>query len=386
MNYLRQAIASLTVFGTASVRELRSLARPGARMVDEFECVISVLLAIVFAHSLGAQNVGWAAFSGYMVMRSHVSESLTRGILRIIGTSAGAGTALVLAPLVIGKPFLLSLSLVSVGGITLYFALVGKRSYAWLFTGLTFCMVLIDGMKHPSESVLPFAQSRLIEILAGTLACILVSAISTFTIRRRLPRQSKETPAQTAIRHSMIWHRGAAKHALQAAIALGLIPWIWVWTGITSLSQSSITIMAVMMIPVTSLAASVLNPITSRLVLRFVGCSVGGLIATLILLSSHHSPVLMTLGVCIGVLVGRHIENSNSSISYIGTQFVLAFLVVLVPDTYTDAALEPGIERLAGILFGVVILEPVLLASHYLFRDNPSRNGDNDMKQPSSNE
>ena len=113
---------------------------------------------------------------------------------------------------------------------------------------------------------------------------------------------------------------------------------------------------------------------------------VGGLIATIILLGSHHSPILMTLGVCIGVLVGRHIENSNSSISYIGTQFVLAFLVVLVPDTYSSAALEPGIERLAGILFGVVILEPVLLASHYLFRDHTPRNDGPDIKQPSSNE
>lgn len=385
MNYVRQAIASLTIFGMTSLRELRSLAKPGPRMVDEFECVVSVLLAIIFAHILGAQNVGWAAFSGYMVMRSHVSESLTRGILRIIGTSAGAGAALGLAPFVITNPLLLSLSLIIFGGVILYFALVGKRSYAWLFTGLTFCMVLIDGMKHPSESVLPFAQSRLVEILAGTLACILVSAVSTFTIRRRLPRQSKETPVQAAIRHSVVWHKGAAKHSVQAAIALGLIPWIWVWTGITSLSQSSITIMAVMMIPVTSLSTSVLNPITSRLILRFIGCSVGGLIATAILLSSHQSPILMTIGVCIGVLVGRHIENSNSSISYIGTQFVLAFLVVLVPDTYTSAALEPGMERLAGILFGVVILEPVLLASHYLFRDHPGNDGI-EMKQPSSNE
>ncbi|QND54944.1 FUSC family protein (plasmid) [Phyllobacterium sp. 628] len=385
MNYFRHSVSSLRDLWTVTVQEFRSLAMSGPRMIDQCECVVSVLLAIVFAHVLGAQNVGWAAFSGYMVMRSHVSESLTRGILRIIGTSAGAGTALMLAPYVMQSPLLLSLSLVTVGGVTLYFALVGKRSYAWLFTGLTFCMVLIDGMKHPTESVLPFAESRLIEIVAGTLACILVSAGSTFTIRRRLARNPGETLAQKALRRSAVWHRGAALHALQAAVALGLIPFIWILSGITSLSQSSITIMAVMMVPVTTLGPSALNPITSRLVLRFIGCSVGGLIATAILLSSHHSPVLMTFGVCIGVFVGRHIENSNSSISYIGTQFVLAFLVVLVPDTYTNAALEPGMERLAGILLGIVILEPVLLASHYLFGSQaPDENAD--IKPPASNE
>jgi uncharacterized membrane protein YccC len=268
-------------------------------MIDELECVLSVLLAIVVAHVLGAQNVGWAAFSGYAVMRSCLSESLTRGILRIVGTAAGAGFALLLAPYVIASPFSLSLALAIVGGVTLYFALIDRRSYAWLFTGLTFCMILIDGMKHPADSALPFAQSRLIEIVAGTLACLLVSATSTFVPRHRKGGQKREAASQAAV-HSALWHKGALQHSVQAAIALAFIPWIWTWSGINSLSQSSVTIMAVMMIPVASLA-NALNPVTSKLVLRFIGCSLGGVLAIAILLISHQSLPLMTLGVCIGV-------------------------------------------------------------------------------------
>jgi uncharacterized membrane protein YccC len=124
--------------------------------------------------------------------------------------------------------------------------------------------------------------------------------------------------------------------------------------------------MAVMMIPIASLGADPLHPVSSKLALRFAGCGIGGLLAIAILLGSHHSAVLMTLAVCLGVLVGRHIENGNAATSYIGTQFVLAFLVVLVPDSYSDAVVDPGIDRLAGILLGIVILEPVLILSHFV--------------------
>src|SRR5690348_4896104 len=72
----------------------------GARLVDELECTVSVLLAIVIAHLVGAQNIAWAAFSGYMVMRGHVADSLQRGTLRMMGTAAGAGVAILVVPAV----------------------------------------------------------------------------------------------------------------------------------------------------------------------------------------------------------------------------------------------------------------------------------------------
>jgi hypothetical protein len=50
--------------------------------------------------------------------------------------------------------------------------------------------------------------------------------------------------------------------------------------------------------------------------------------------------------------------------SYAGLQFTLAFLVVLVPDNYADAAIDPGFDRLFGILFGLMLLEPVVLVAH----------------------
>jgi uncharacterized membrane protein YccC len=127
----------LSQLGRAFWNEMRVLAVPGPRMIDEAECVGSVLLAIVLSHAIGAENVGWAAFSGYIVMRSHVKDSFVRGVLRVVGTVIGAGVALALAPLLLSSPWLLSAGLMMSGGVSLYFAIVGRRAYAWLLGGLT---------------------------------------------------------------------------------------------------------------------------------------------------------------------------------------------------------------------------------------------------------
>ncbi len=358
----------LSRIASAVWAEIRTLSKPGPRMIDEVECACSVLLAIAISHQIGAENVGWAAFSGYMVMRSHVAESFTRGVLRVIGTLIGAGGALLLAPFLLPSPLLLSFGLMVWGGLTLYFAIVGRRAYAWLFTGLTFLMVLIEAMEHANEPIQRFATTRVLEVLAGTIACVIVSAISTWTIRRRLPNPDQNLRAKPVGQPANQWQATVAKHALTGAIALGLIPVAWLLLGVPELSQSSITIFAVMLVPAAALADGILSPVSARVMQRLVGCLAGGLLGGTVLLVSQHSPIIMTIGLVLGIIIGRHIENGPPSMSYAGLQFVLAFVVVLVPDNYANAQVTPGYERLLGILFGMVLLEPVVLAAHLLAR------------------
>jgi uncharacterized membrane protein YccC len=76
--------------------------------------------------------------------------------------------------------------------------------------------------------------------------------------------------------------------------------------------------------------------------------------------------VVLILGTAAGVLVGRHIENGGHSYGYVGTQFTLAILVTLVPDSYADAAISPALDRLYSILVGMALLEPVLVVWHFI--------------------
>lgn len=315
-----------------------------------------MLLAIVFAHLVGARNVSWAAFSGYMVMRAHVADSLLRGALRIIGTAFGAGLALVTVPAIQDFWPLCSLAGGAFGGVAMYGALTSRRSYAWLFTGLTFEMVLLDKLGHPSLAVTAFATTRMLEVGSGTVASIIISTLSALTARRRWPGV-RTPPAQ-----QVGWQPLAFRHAGEAAIALAFLPPLATLVGIRETAQGAISIMAVMMVPISSLGVSGLAPVSRKLAERIVGCLAGAVPAALILFIARGNPVVMILGTVAGVLIGRHIENGSHSHVYVGTQFTLAILVTLVPDNYTNAALSPSLERLLGILIGMALIEPVLIA------------------------
>lgn len=331
-------------------------------MVDELECAASVLLAILFGHIVGARNISWAAFSGYMVMRGHVSETLWRGLLRIAGTGLGVGLALWLAPIVRTSPGLSAAALAAVGGVSLYAMLTRKHAYAWLFVGLTFEMILLDQLEHPAEPLLAFAAARAREVTAGTAACVLVSLLSTWSLRRRWPGQPQPPPQRLG------WNPSAARHAGQAALALALLPFIGQAWHAPELAQAAVTIMAVMIVPVASIGANGIAPVRRRILLRLAGSVAGAALAAAFLLLAHSAwlsaaaaPVLIA-GTVLGTAIGRHIENGQGALAYGGTQFVLVILVALVPDSYADADLHPGLARLVGIAIGTLLLLPILLA------------------------
>jgi uncharacterized membrane protein YccC len=347
----------------ATCNHLKAVFTPGPRMIDEIECVASVLLAIVLGHLADVQNISWAAFSGYMVMRGHVSESLWRGVLRIMGTVAGALLAYVIVPQVWTSTAATAAALALVGGVTLYGALMGKHSYARLFVGLTFAMILMDRLEHPTHVLEAFISTRIRETAAGTLACVLVSMISTLTLRRRWPAVPSPPPPHFS------WQPDAARHACQGAIALAALPFLWSAHHIAQLAQAAITIMALMLIPLSGIGKSGLRPVSKRIVLRVIGGLSGAALAAVFMLlahvSTHAAPVLI-VGLALGVALGRHIENSKGAYAYGGTQFVLVLLVTLVPDSYLHAELAPGIARLVGSLVGIALLLPVLTGWHLM--------------------
>jgi uncharacterized membrane protein YccC len=120
---------------TVPVSPVDSTSDPLApRLVDEAECVASVLLAILLAHLIGATHVSWAAFTGYMVMRGDPLETLRRALLRIIGTAVGALACLAVleSPLGTSMP-VLALAMALAGTISLYGAITARHAYAWLF-------------------------------------------------------------------------------------------------------------------------------------------------------------------------------------------------------------------------------------------------------------
>lgn len=336
------------------------LRRITPRTVDEIECVLSVLLAIAIAHWLNATHVSWAAYAGYMVMRGHIAETLSRGLTRIVGTVAGGLSALLLAPYLIDSIPLATSALLLVGTGTLYGALTAKRAYGWLFLGLTFAMVVLDKMERPDITLASFVGTRIAETVAGTLACVIISLLSALTLRRIWP-----APA-TSPAPAISWHPGALRYALQGGIALVLLVLVGTRFDLPALAQSAVTIMAVLLVPAAGLDAAAVTPVRERMRLRFLGCIAGAAVSGAVLLLAAGSAPVLIFGTVAGIALGRHVENGTSRYRYAGVQFSLAILVILVPDSYAGATIEPGYERLFGILIGMALLEPILILSHWL--------------------
>lgn len=338
--------------------ELRALVTPGPRMADEIACVASVLLAIVFAHAIGAEMVSWAAFSAFILLKSDVAETLARGVMRIVGTALGSGLALLVVPYAAHSVPLAMIAAELVGAIGLYGMLTARRAYAWLLFGLTFEMILFDKIERPHLDTIHFAQTRLLEVVAGTVACTIVSLIAGALAGRRWWAERKPPPDR------MRWHPHAARHASQAGLAMAVLPVLHALFGIPELAQAAVTIMAVMIVPVSGIGASGFVPVTRRLLQRAVGCIAGGGLALAVLLCAQGNPAVLVAGTCIGIVIGRHIENGLPAVTYMGLQFTLAVLVVLVPDSYSDAEIGPAILRLVSVFVGMAVLEPVLLGWH----------------------
>jgi uncharacterized membrane protein YccC len=229
-----------------------------------------------------------------------------------------------------------------------------------LLFGLTFEMILLDKLENPGLDTLAFARTRLLEIGAGTAACLIVSLLTTVTARRRWPGRS------APVEEGVGWHSQAARHALQGGIALALVPIAHIAIGLHAIQQAGVTIMAVMIVPVAGLGQSGMVPVSRKLLHRIAGCLCGSaLAAAILLLADGRAPILIA-GTGLGVLIGRHIENGGGRYTYVGMQFTLAILVTLIPDSYSSAAIHPALQRLESIVCGMALLEPVLLAWHFV--------------------
>lgn len=365
MRTARVAHSAASLLG-AMARELGSRERWRQRGLDEVEALLSVLLAIVIAHAIGATNIGWAAFTGFMVMRTQLAETLSRGVLRMLGTAVGAAMGWALITRVADTPVVVALALLFVGTVTLYAAITRRHSHAWLFAGLTFAMVALDSLKQPQMAVHAFALTRVLEVAAGTSAGILVNLASAWTVRPRI-QGAQHLFADKVENAPPGWQKAAAAHALLAGVVLGALPLLSPLLGASALVQAAITIMAVMTVPLLSLDGEG-NAVGTRIAHRFAGCALGALAAAGALLVSHHHLPLAVALLCLGVWAGRHIENSGKSFAYVGTQFAVVLLVVVVPDDIRQLASSPGWARLSGIVLGIALLVPAREVAKWLGR------------------
>jgi uncharacterized membrane protein YccC len=239
-------------------------------------------------------------------------------------TTAGASLAVLLSPWFAGDIVALSLALfvVSTGG--LLGMLVSGHGYAWLLGAITADMVLMALLSDP-VSALWVGVDRTAEVAIGTTAAMLVAVLvgpdGDAPVAMPAPGWSDLSGAQ--------WP--SVRHGLRTGLAVMLVPPVWRWLDLPSLSQSAVTVAAVMAVPALSNdAAADQQKITERARYRVIGCLFGGLAGLLCVALSVESFLPWMLMLTAGVWIATNVQASERGIGYVGTQAGVVFISTLV--------------------------------------------------------
>jgi uncharacterized membrane protein YccC len=321
------------------------------------------------ATALRLDDLSWAAFSGYMVMRADLAESVPRGLMRIAGTILGAAVGLLFAPVVADDPILLMLGLFAVSWIGTFQSLTSRHGYAWTFFGLTAGLIMTEALAAPGSAI-HFAGTRVAEIVVGTCSCLVVAGLFASIgapADTGAPRPALSVGPFIGFREALrnAWlreHWPLLAHSTRTALAVGLLPLVWRWFSIEDFAQTAVTSYVVMIVPSAVVRERRHLTLYERMAHRTLGCLLGGSTAIICLSLLSNAVLPAVLALCVGVWLGCHIQIGNQGIGYLGTQFTLGFLITFIQGPGPVTSILPGLERLLGILIGSAILCLLIVA------------------------
>jgi len=331
--------------------EMAEIDLSSARAQHCARMTLAVALAVIASLVLRLDAPWWAAISAFVSLQLTAPASIERGLLRIAGTAIGATIGLGLSPWLIEDQVAISLALFAASTIGVLGLQVSRHGYAWLLGGITTDMVLLATLGDPT-SALEVACNRVAEVTIGTTIAVLISiALSPAATA------TSEAAARPGWSDLLGAQWPAVRHALRAGIGVMLVPWVWSWLELPNLSQTAITVAAVMAVQAAS-DDEIANrrQIAMRATHRILGCLIGGLGGLIVLSLSLESFLPWLALLSAGVWIGAHVQSSTRGIGYIGTQGTVVFIMTLVQDFGPPDSILAGIERFAGITGGLVIL------------------------------
>ncbi len=155
-------------------RELTELGEDPVRTRQGIVAACSVMLATFLALLLEVESPWWAAISGFMSLMSTGAGSLRRGLLRLIGTAAGALLGFIMARWLPYDHFALYLFVAGITMLGVIAMQVSPHGLAWLFLSITTIMVLLSSLGEPLQAA-TMAYYRLFEVGIGVLSAIIVA-------------------------------------------------------------------------------------------------------------------------------------------------------------------------------------------------------------------
>jgi uncharacterized membrane protein YccC len=311
----------------------------------------------------------WAAITAFMVTKATPVEAIAKGIMRVAGSIVGAFVALVVLRLFLYQslPFLFCLFLLSCIG--LFGFVTSRHGYAWLIGAVTACLVMLMSFNAP-QNAFDIAVNRVIDVVIGTVAAFIVSALSPIPPGGLAQPPSLLEPPPLAFWRAdyggKLWrwfpnNLALLLHACRGGLTVMLLPALAEWLAPISPVTMGVTVVIVMSIPTTAIIHSDTGAIIQRAVHRLVGCLIGALIGLACLAFVGDDFLLWVVLIPPGIWLCSQIQTGTTGVSYIGTQAMFAYLMSMLQGQGPPLTIAPGLDRLVGVMGGLAILFVVTL-------------------------
>ena len=359
--------------------ELRSLEPGGIRGTKALGAALSVALGVLAALTVHSDEPWWAAISAWMMTGISLADALPKGVMRIVGSIAGATIAVIILGLFAYDPLPFCLCLFIIAWVVLFCFAKSRHGYAWMIGAITGNLVILIALDQP-QTAFTIAVNRVADVTIGTAATLLVTYLLP-----TLPDTPVSNVGGAASRLPLLfWSRRYARelerwlhenwllmlHACRGGLTVMVLPLLLNWLAPLGSSQLAVTSVAVMAVPTTAVLEPDGRTVVQRAVYRLVGCALGALLGLLCLYWVGQSLLVWLMLLMGGVWLSSQIQSGNTGISYIGTQAGFAFLLSMIQDQGPPTSPIPGIDRFAGIMAGLAVLLIITMVMS-LFRLTP---------------
>lgn len=311
---------------------------PTARLA--FRAALAGVLAVVAAMALRLDDPYWAGITAFAMLQHDAAATLSRSFDRVLGTLAGAALGYLFSATV-SDHLVFSAIAGFIVSFTLYAQARVDHSYAVLLIGVTALLVMFGSLFTPGVA-LTIAVYRGLEIIVGAVMASVVDILLAPS-----PDHQQQRPPKPGVFSKPV-DVDLLVVAVTAGLAIASVPSIWTGLQLPGLDQTPITAFVIMI-------AIQRDPHWTAAT-RATGCIAGGAYGLLCLGIIDDSFFLWISLLFLGLYLSGHILHRSGEASYVGQQAGVAVVMAMVEGPAPSPDILPAIDRLVGIVGGIVLV------------------------------
>lgn len=319
--------------------ELAALSLSGPTAGVAFRATLASVLSMIVAMALHLDNPYWAAITAVSIVVPDVSSSFVRSIDRCLGTLIGAGVGY-FGALFVGEPLIFQLICASAVAFGIYGTERSAHGYAVLLGSVTVVLVMFGALQAPGEGF-RLAVYRSMEIIVGVGVSYLVQ-IALAPASGPAPVAAKPGIFADPIDEDLL------AIAVTGGIAVACIPLIWEAFDLPGLGQTPITAFVILLAMRRGPAWVAVN--------RIAGCVLGGAYGLVCMHLAGDAFAVWILLLFGGLYISCHVKERDGEASYTGHQAAVAIIMSMVQGLAPSQDILPALERLIGMIGGIVVV------------------------------